>query len=64
MREIMPIRIVPSERGDRVAIRPAQGGSGGDQRRQKRDADHNGSAEDAEQAPTKKNINGHVDKLV
>jgi hypothetical protein len=59
----MSIRIVPSERGDRVAIHPAQGGTGGDQRRQKRDADHNSPAEEAEQAPTT-SINGHVDKLV
>jgi hypothetical protein len=66
MREAMSIRIVPSERGDRVVIHPAQGGSGGDQRRQKRNADQNSPAEDAgaaEQAP-KASINGHVDKLV
>jgi hypothetical protein len=62
----MFIRKAPSERGNHVAIRPAQGGSGGDQRRQKRDADHISPAEDAgasEQAPST-NINGHVDKLV
>ena len=63
MRDAMSIRIGPSERGDRVAIRPAQGGSGGDQRQQKRDADHNSPAEDAEQVPTT-SINRHVNKLV
>jgi hypothetical protein len=61
----MAILIVPSERGNHVAIQPAQGGSGGDQRRRKRDADDISPAEDSgasDQAPST-NINGHVDKL-
>ena len=61
----MSIRVVPSERGNQIEIRLAQRGSGGDQRRHKRDADH-GPAEDVdalEQTPAP-SINGHVDKLV
>jgi hypothetical protein len=63
----MVITVVPSGRGERVAaIRPAQDGSGDDQRGQKRDPGHDNPREDAgtsEPAPTTI-INGHVDKLV
>lgn len=65
MRDAMSIRVVPSGRGNHIEIQPAQRGSGGDQRRRKRDADH-GPTEDVgalEQTPTP-SINGHVDKLV
>jgi len=61
----MFIRIAPSERGNRAAIQPAQGGSAGNQRGQKRDADHDKPTEDAgtsEHAPTT-STNGHVDRL-
>lgn len=46
MREPMLIRIAPSETGNSVAIKPAQGGSAGRQRDQKRSTDQNGKAED------------------
>lgn len=61
----MLIQITPSERGNRIAINPTQGGSAGDQRRQRQGAGHDKPAEDAatpEQEPAA-HTNGHVDKL-
>ena len=67
MREPMLIRIAASEIGNSVAIKPAQGGSAGTRRDQKRSTDQNGKAEDedagtSEQAPTAP-TDGHIDKL-
>jgi hypothetical protein len=61
----MSVRVVPSERGNRVAISPAKAGSGGDRRGQKRGTDQEKPADDADtsdQALTAP-ANGHVDKL-
>jgi len=61
----MRIRITPSERGNRIAINPAQDGSAGDQRGRKRSTGHDKPAEDTdtpERAPAVR-PNDHVDKL-
>jgi hypothetical protein len=63
----MLIRIAPSERGNSVAIKPAQGGSAGGQRGQKRGADRNSAAENEDAGTSEQTTtaptNGHIDKL-